>query len=230
MQGESVDKLRMTAIQAFGQPEDRGERTHRLPAASAEFCEAGMAQFWRGATMVPRDERDRLDLFRLEAAEIAVLDQIVRVLVMAFVTDMDTDVVDERRVLQPFALAVRQAVDGACLVEERQGQSGHLGGMFRPVVAALGELDDTAAPHVGITVGLNDLLTVARDVVEHQTFTQRQITQRELARTQTSEDGIEQNGAGHGEIRPPGLEAGNTQASFEIERDERLPDAPELFR
>ena len=33
--------------------------------------------------MIARDERDGLDLVRLEAAQVAVLDQVVRVLVVA---------------------------------------------------------------------------------------------------------------------------------------------------
>ena len=84
----------MTAIQAFGQPEDRREGAHRLAAASAEIREAGVAPLGSGLTVIPRDERDGLDFVRLEAAKIAVLDQIVRVLVMAFVADMDADIVE----------------------------------------------------------------------------------------------------------------------------------------
>ena len=61
--------------------------------------------------MVAGDERDRFDFVRLEAAEIAVLDQVVRVLVVPLVADVHADVVEDRRVLEPFALAIGQAVD-----------------------------------------------------------------------------------------------------------------------
>ena len=229
VQLETGDRLRVTAIQAFRKAEDRRERANRSTAALAELAEGGVTPLRSGLTMVARDERDRFDVVRLEAAKIAVLDQIVRVLVMTLVADVDADVVQQRRVFQPFALAIGQSVDGARLIEERQGQTRHLAGVFRPVVAALGELDDAAPPHVGIAIDLGDLPAVARDVIEDQAFTQRQIAQRELARAETADDRIEQYGACHGEIRSPRLESGNPQTCFQIERDERLPHAPELF-
>ena len=103
-------------------------------------------------------------------------------LVVALVADVDADVVQQRRVFQPLALAIGQAVDGARLVEQREREPRDLLRVLRPVVAALGELDDAAAPDVGIAIGLRDLLAVPRDVVEHQPFAQRQIAQRDLAR------------------------------------------------
>ena len=77
----------------------------------------------RRAAVIARDERDRLDLVGLESAQIAVLDQIVRVLVVPLVADVHADVVQERGILEPLALAVGQAVDAARLVEERQRQA-----------------------------------------------------------------------------------------------------------
>ena len=61
--------------------------------------------------MVAGDERDDFDLVRLEAAQVAVLDQVVGMAVMALVADVVADVVEQRRVLEPLALAVGQAVD-----------------------------------------------------------------------------------------------------------------------
>jgi hypothetical protein len=43
--------------------------------------------------------------------------------------------------------------------------------VLRPVIAPLGELDDPA-PHIGIPVGLRDLLPVASDVVEDEALAQ----------------------------------------------------------
>ena len=191
VQLETGDRLRVTAIQAFREAEDGRERANRSTAAPAELAEAGVTPLRRGPTVVARDERDRLDVVRLEAAKIAVLDQIVRVLVMTLVADVDADVVQQRRVFQPFALAIGQPVDRARLIEERHGETRHLVRVVRPVVAALGELDDAAPPYVGIAVGLGDLFAVARDVIEDQALTQRQIAQRELARAETADDRIE---------------------------------------
>ena len=49
--------------------------------------------------------------------------------------------------------------------------------VFRPVVAALGELEHAAPAHVGIAIGLRDLLPVPRDVVEHEALAQREVAQ-----------------------------------------------------
>ena len=63
----------------------------------------------RRLPMVARDQRDDLDLLRLEAAQVAILDQVVRMPVMPLVADVDADVVQQRAVLQPLALAVAEA-------------------------------------------------------------------------------------------------------------------------
>jgi len=73
--------------------------------------------------MVPRDERNHFGFLRLEAAQIAVLDQVVRVLVVPLVADVHADVVQDRRVLEPLALAIGEAMDRARLIEERHRQT-----------------------------------------------------------------------------------------------------------
>jgi hypothetical protein len=125
--------------------------------------------------MVARDERYRLDFVGFESAQIAVLHQVIRVLVMAFIADVHADVMEDGRVLEPFALAVGQAVDGAGLVEERHGQTPDMLRVIREVVAPLGEFEHAAAAHIRIAVGLRDFLAMTRDVVEHETFAQRQV-------------------------------------------------------
>ena len=95
--------------------------------------------------MIARDERDHLDLLGLEAAQVAVLDQVVRVLVVPLVADVDADVVQERRVLEPLALAIGQAVHAARLIEERQRQPRDLLRVLGPVAAPLGQLDRRCA-------------------------------------------------------------------------------------
>jgi len=160
----------VTAIQAFGKAEDRRERSNGRTTAPAELGEAGMTPLWGGLAVIARDERDRFDFVRLESAKVAVLDQIVRVFVMTFVTDVNPDVVKQGGIFQPFALPIGESVDGARLIEERHREARYLAGMLRPVVAALAELDDATPPHVGIAVGLRDLLAVPGDVIEHQAF------------------------------------------------------------
>jgi hypothetical protein len=103
---DAADGLGVTAIEALGQPEDRRERANRAAAPLAEIVHRAMALLRRGLPVVPRHERDRFDFVRLEPAKIAVLDQVIRVLVMAFVADVHADVVEDGGVLEPFALAI----------------------------------------------------------------------------------------------------------------------------
>ncbi len=110
---------------------------------------------------------------------------------MPLVADVIADVVQERRKLQPFALAIAEAVDVARLVEQGQRQPRHLPRVFRLPVAALGELDGRAAPHVGIAIDAGDFLPVLLDVVEHQPFAQRQVAQRDFAGIELSQQRVE---------------------------------------
>jgi hypothetical protein len=56
----------------------------------------------------------------VKPAQVAVFDQVVRMLVVSREADVSADVVQQRRILQPFALAVCQTLIAACLIEERQ--------------------------------------------------------------------------------------------------------------
>ena len=117
---DAVDGLRVTAIQTFGEPQDRRERADRAPRPAPEIAEAVVAALGRHLPMIASHERDRFDLVRFEPTQIAVFDEVVRVFVMTRVADVDADIVQERRVLEPFALVVGQTVNGAGVVEERE--------------------------------------------------------------------------------------------------------------
>jgi hypothetical protein len=163
---DARDRLRVAAVEAFGQAQNRRERADRAAAPPADVPERAMAFFRRGLAVIPRDQRDGLDLVRLEAPQIAVLDQIVRVLVMSLVADVHAHVVEDRRVFEPLALTIGQAVDPARLLEERHGKPRDLRGVLRPVVAPLGKLHDAAPADVGIAIRLRDLFAMPCNVVE----------------------------------------------------------------
>ena len=175
MELEAADRLRVTAVEAFRQPQNCGKRAHGPPRATAEISEAVVLPFGRRLPVIAGDEGDRFNLVRLEAAEIAVGDEIVRVLVVPFVADVDADVVENRGVLEPLALVISESMNRARLIEQADRQPRDMLRMLRPVVAAFRQLEDTAAADVGIPVGLRDFLAVPRDVVEDQTLAQRQI-------------------------------------------------------
>jgi len=115
---EAGDGLRVAAIEALRQPQDRRERAHGSPYAPPQVGEAVVLSLRRRLAMVAGDQGDGFNLVRLEAAKIAVLHEVVRVLVVSFVADVHADVVQDRRVLEPLAFLVGEAVDGARLVEQ----------------------------------------------------------------------------------------------------------------
>jgi hypothetical protein len=98
------DDLRVAPIEVFRKAEHRRQRADDPAPAAPEVAESDVTALRRRPPMVPRDQGNRFDLERLEAAQIAVLDQVVRVLVVLLVADMDAGVVQDRAVLQPFAL------------------------------------------------------------------------------------------------------------------------------
>ena len=87
--------------------------------------------------MIAGDQGDGFDLFGRESAEVTVLDEVVRVPVVPVVADVHADVVQQRCVLEPVALTIRQSVRRSSLVEQREGQLGNLLGVRRRIMAAL---------------------------------------------------------------------------------------------
>jgi hypothetical protein len=158
---EAGDGLRVTPIEALRQPQNRRQRAHGAPGATGQLREAIVLALRRRLTMIARDEGDRLDLVGFEAAEVAVLHEVIRVFVMALVADVDADVVEDRGVLEPFPLAVGQAVNRAGLVEQAGREPRDVLRVVRPVVAAFGQLEHAAPADVGVAIGLRDLLAVA---------------------------------------------------------------------
>jgi hypothetical protein len=201
----------VTAIEALGQTKNRRQRLNRLPLTPAQSRVLLVPPVGCGPAMIACNERNGFDFVRLEAPQITVPDQIVRVLVVALVRDEDADVVKERRVLEPLTLAIGEGVTAPRLVEERHGDPCHLAGVLRPVVAPLGELDDAPAADVGVAVCLRNLFAVPRDVVEDESFSQREIAQRDFVGSQPLENRVEQDRPRGRQIGATGIEAGNAE-------------------
>ena len=197
---DTCHRLRVAAIERLGKPQNRRKRADGLPLSRAERAEVAVRFFRRRLSMIPRHERDDLGFCRLEAAQVAVLDEIVRVLVMTWIADVTADVVQQGRELEPLTLAIGQHVRAARLIEDRQRQPRDLVGVLGPVAAAFGQLDDAATPNVWILAGLCDVPAIALDVIEHEAFAQREIAQRDLRCIEPLQHGVEQHGAGHDEI------------------------------
>jgi hypothetical protein len=71
---EACNRLRMAAIEAFGEAQDRCKSTHDIAALARHVAQSIVVLFRRSAAVISRDERDHLDRIRLESAQIAVLD------------------------------------------------------------------------------------------------------------------------------------------------------------
>jgi len=74
VQLETGHRLRVTSVEAFRQAEHRGQRSNRTATLSLAVAVMVVAALGRRLPMIPRDERDGLDFFRIEATEVAVLD------------------------------------------------------------------------------------------------------------------------------------------------------------
>jgi hypothetical protein len=172
VQFDAADRLRMAAIEAFRQPQDRCQRPDGAASPAGEPAQRGGSLAGSGAPMIAGDQRNGFDFLGLEPAQIAIANQVLGVLVVAFVADVHADVVQDRRILQPLAILVGEAVDRPRLIEQRCRQPRNLLCMLRPVAAPLGELDDAAPANVRIPIGLRDFLPVPRDVIEDDAFTQ----------------------------------------------------------
>jgi hypothetical protein len=68
VQLEAGDGLRVAAIEALGQTQDRGQRADGPPQPAPQIAEAVVLALRRRLAMIARDERDGFDFVRLEAA------------------------------------------------------------------------------------------------------------------------------------------------------------------
>src|SRR5262245_60373475 len=111
------DGLRVAAIEILGQAKNRSESFHDLAPFAWKLAEFGVATRRRRAPVVACDLRNRFDLVRLEATEIAVLDQVIRMAMVPFVADVYAGVMQDRRIFEPFAFLVGHAVDRPSPIE-----------------------------------------------------------------------------------------------------------------
>ena len=177
---QAPDHLCVTAIEPLGQSQERAEQLDGLAQAIRQRCKALVRSSRCRLTVVASHQRDDIDFDRLEATQIAVLDQIVRMLVMAFVADMRADVVQQRCIFQPLAFARSQVMAGLKLIEQLQCQFGYLLGVIRQIVAPLAQFDHGSTTHIGISLDLLDVRTISSNVVEHQPLAQCEIAQHQI--------------------------------------------------
>ena len=105
-----AESLSVAAVEPLGKPDHRREHAHCPAQGALEIPVTLVRLFRRRLAMIAGDERDDFDLLRIETAQIAVLDQVVRVPVVPLVADVDADVVQHGAEFEPLALAIAESV------------------------------------------------------------------------------------------------------------------------
>src|SRR5687767_9881902 len=88
VQLDAGHRLRVAAIERLGEPQNRRQCADGAAPFRAQRTEIGVRFFWRRLAVIAGDERNRLSFCGLEAAKVAILDEVIRVLVMARITDV----------------------------------------------------------------------------------------------------------------------------------------------
>ena len=115
---ERTHQLVVAAVEAFGHTQHGRKPLHRAAPALAERRVNVVAPLARPrSTMVLGDGCDDGDLLGGESAQSAVPDDVGRMLRMTVLGDRRADVVEQGRVVQPFALAVAESVPRLQLLE-----------------------------------------------------------------------------------------------------------------
>ena len=164
-------------------------------------------------------------------AELAVLDQVVRVPMVPLVADVDAGVVQQRAVFQPLALAIARACGPPGSGRRATARAATTCRACAGRVAApLAQLDDAAAADVGVALDLADRRRVAVDVVEDEPLAEREVAQRDVVRAEPPQDAVEQHRSGDGDVGAPRIEPVHVQACFEIRAGQPLPQPVDRLR
>ena len=192
---DAANDLRVTPIEPFGEPDEGAEQPHG-PALGRGQIRVPVVRLLRlRLAMISRGERDDLDLVGVETAQVPVFDQVIRVFVVALVADVVADVVQERAVLEPLALARAQSVLARRRIEERERQLRDLLRVRGPIATSLGQLHDAAAPYVWIPIDRTNVRRVLLHVIEHEPFAQREIAERQIVGAELRQERIEEHDA-----------------------------------
>ena len=105
-------------VEAVGDPQQRGQLPQPGPVVRGERAEAGFGRLGVAAPVMAHERGEERDLGGLEAAQLAVLDEVGGVAVVALARHVLADVVQQRRELEHLAVAVAELVQLDGLVEQ----------------------------------------------------------------------------------------------------------------
>src|SRR5438552_19117260 len=98
----------MATVQRIGYAQNRGESARQRPSSCAQVLQIGRIYLGRLLAMPAHGEGNHLNLRRLEAEQLGVLDQVIRVTVVTVVVNRVTDIMKYGRELEQFPAALRQ--------------------------------------------------------------------------------------------------------------------------
>src|SRR5664280_2271152 len=117
---DPLDEPAVRAVERVGDPQERRELLDDGLLPGVERAKGLVRVERRRLAVVPGHEGDQLHLGLREALQVAVQDQVVRVVVVARVGDRQADVVQHGGMLEPLALERGELMKAVGLVEERE--------------------------------------------------------------------------------------------------------------
>ena len=201
--GGLLDDLEVVGVQAIGQPQEGRQAPHGRPVVVVQGHVLGMPVGRERPAVVAGDVGDQVALAGGEAVQVGVADQVQRVLVVGRLAHREADVVEQPGHLEQPPLGRPEAVQGTGLVEQRQGQGGHLASVGLVPGVPAGEVEHRpAAPRVvrrrrrrpGVAAG---------QLGDDHPFAQRPRRQHQLAETEGLHDQGGHLGPGH-DVASPG--------------------------
>src|SRR5664280_2342491 len=117
---DPLDEPAVRAVERVGDPQERRELLDDGLLPGVERPKGLVRVERRRLAVVPGHEGDQLHLGLREALQVAVQDQVVRVVVVARVGDRQADVVQHGGMLEPLALERGELMKAVGLVEERE--------------------------------------------------------------------------------------------------------------
>ena len=209
---ELGDVAEVTTVEAVGDAEDAGELPDEGAAGGFEGDEVGVVFLGEAFAMVAGDVGDDVEFIGGEAFEIAVLDEVARMLVMAAVADVPTDIVEHGGMFEEFALGGAEVGVGGEIIEDSEGELGNFKGMLFVVVAAAAEFNDAAAAGVSYLDAEANFGPVGLHVFDDHAFAEGAIADFDFVELHTVEDVIDEECAGEDLISAAGIEAGEFTA------------------
>ncbi len=150
-------------------------------------------------------------------------------MVLALVDEI-ADVVKDRGIFQPVAFGRAEAVEPPGLVEQSQGEAGHMQAVDFGSLAAAGQCQHVAAPQVGnLGFGL-DPLAVAHDEIVDHTFANRLVAEDEFVPAGQLHQAAKDDGRREQRIDALGVQSGNGEAFFDRRMPEILLDFFDVFQ